>query len=233
MHGSDALSMLVSWLSREVIAPHIRKKPFGGHHVRLYPVLFGSEWIFSKGALFGRARSDRLEIFAKMYCTPGGEREFCDWMYDNARNRLEEYGKEPDTFRDFWVKTEIPDLEAIPFDDKKAVKRLGSETCPLEDITIKAASWVLKGIGFGATYPELTENMWRRSHEAPPDAREWETAERIGVVDGPWNPTTLEDMEHTVLLTVAYFVGEYFPELAEPLGLMEELEEGRREVANH
>jgi hypothetical protein len=217
MHGSEALSMLVGWLSREVIAPHIRKKLFGGYEVRLYPVLFGSEWIFSKGALFGRARSDRLETFATMFSTPGGEGEFCDWMYQNARNRLEKYGKEPDTFRDFWVKTEIPELEALPFPAEKAVRHLG-KTCPLEEIELKAASWVLKGIGFGATYPELTEKMWRRSHETPPDAGEWEMAERIGVVDAPWNPTTLEEMEHTVLLTVAYFVGEYFPNWSSRLG---------------
>ena len=103
MSNSDALSTLVSWLSREVIAPHIHKKLFGGYEVRLYPVLFGSEWIFSKAALFGRARSDRLEMFAKMFSKPGGEPEFCEWMYQNAKNRLEKYGKQPDTFRDFWV----------------------------------------------------------------------------------------------------------------------------------
>jgi hypothetical protein len=228
MANGEALSTLVSWLSREVIAPHIHKKLFGGYEVRLYPVLFGSEWIFSKGALFGRARSDRLEIFAKMFSTPGGEREFCEWMYQNAKDRLEKYGKEPDSFGDFWKKTEIPELEAIPVWDKNAVKRLGKETRRLEEITVKAMSWVLAGIGFGAKYPELTEKMWRQSHETSPDPREWQISEAAGVVDGPWQATPMEEMEHGVLLTVAYFVGQYFPELVEPLGLVEELEEGRR-----
>lgn len=230
MANSDALSTLVSWLSREVIAPHIHKKLFGGYEVRLYPVLFGSVWIFSKGALFGRARSDRLEIFAKMFSTPGGEREFCEWMYQNAKDRLEKYGKEPDSFSQFFWETEVPELLEVPVWDKNAVKRLNKETCRLEEITVKAVSWVLAGIGFGAKYPELTEKMWRQSHQTPPDSPGWEMAERAGVVDGPWQATPMEQMEHAVLLTVAYFVGQYFPELVEPLGLVEELEEGRREM---
>jgi hypothetical protein len=231
MANSDALSTLVSWLSREVIAPHIYKKLFGGYEVRLYPVLFGSEWIFAKGALFGRARSDRLEIFAKMFSTPGGERGFCEWMYQNAKDRLEKYGKEPDTFRDFWVKTEIPELGAIPFHDKNAVKRLAQETCRLGEITVKAISWVLAGIGFGAKYPELTEKLWRQTYETTADPESWALARRAGV-DIPEKDESLplEETEHAVLLTVAYFVGQYFPELVEPLGLVEELEEGRREM---
>jgi len=230
MADAEPASTLVMWLSREVVQPHMEKRLLEGYNVRLYPVLFGSEWLFAKGALLGRALSDRLEILAKMLAAPGREHEYPEKLRQAATDRVRTYGKEPDSFRDFWLKTELPQLEAISFSDRKMVKRLSREKCRLGELVPKLLWWVVSGIAFGATYPDLTERMWRQSHETPPDPRRWQISEAAGVVDGPWEPTPLEEMEHAVLLTVAYYAGEYYPELVEPLGLLEELEEGRKEM---
>jgi hypothetical protein len=227
---AEPASTLVMWLSKEVVQPHMEKRLLEGYNVRLYPVLFGSEWLFAKGALLGRALSDRLEILCKMLAEPGSEREYAGKLRQAATDRVKTYGKEPDSFRDFWVKTELPQLDAVPLSDRKMVGRLSKEKCRLAELVPKLFWWVVSGIAFGATYPELTERMWKQGYETPPDAREWQISQAAGVVDGPWQPTPLEDMEHAVLLTVAYYAGEYYPELVQPLGLVQELEEGRREV---
>jgi hypothetical protein len=232
MANSDALSTLVSWLSREILQPHVEKKPFGGYDVRVYPVLFGSVWLFEKGALLGRALSDRFDLLAKTLSTKPGmeERDAGEPLREAATDRIKRYGKEPDKFRDFWMKTEFPELDAIPLSDLKMAKRLAKEKCRLGEMIPRLTLWLLCGIGFGATYPELTERMWRQSHEMPPDPGGWELAERFGVVDGPWEPTPLEEMEHVVLVQFAYFLGRYFPESVERFDLVEELEEGRKDV---
>ena len=234
MTGASSLSTLVSWLSREVVQRHTQKRLTGEYDVRVYPLLFGSEWLFAKGALLGRALSDRLEIFMKMFCKAGDERGACKDLRHAAADRLKMYGKDPDSLRDFWRKTELPELDSIPFSDTKLVKRLSRQKCRLDEMIPRLDWWMFSGIGFGAAYPELTERMWRREYETPPDLdpherelREW--VEARGLFQ-PWEPAPLEPIEHELLVTVAYFAGEYFPELVEPLGLVKELEEGRKDV---
>jgi hypothetical protein len=165
---------------------------------------------------------------------PGDERGFSERLHQSVTDRIKKYGKEPESFRDFWLKTELPQVEAILFSDLDTIKRASKEKCRLGEMIPMLNLSLLEGIGFGATYPELTESMWRQEYETPPDLdphqreiREW--AEAAGVVD-PWESARLEQIEHEVLVLVAYFVAEYYPELVEPLGLVEELEEERKDV---
>jgi hypothetical protein len=233
MATDEAVSTLVSWLSKEVIQPNLEKRPFGGYDVRYSPVLFGSVWLFAKGAVLGRARSDRFEMLMKLFGKPGTERDLCRVLHDGSIEAVKKYGKEPDSFSDFWMKTGLPDLETLLSSDLETKKRASRVKRRLGEIMPQVYTWLLVGIGFGATYPQLTERMWRRDYEtrAPelhPIKRR--IAEVGGVVDGPWEPAPLEEQEHELLVLVACFAGEHCPELVEPLGLVGELEEGRKDV---
>lgn len=234
MATDEAVSTLVSWLSKEVIQPNLEKRPFGGYDVRYYPVLFGSVWLFTKGAVLGRARSDRFEILMKLFGKPGTERDLCKVLRDNSVDAVKKYGKDPDSFSDFWMKTQLPELEAILLSGADTKKRASKEKRRLGEMMPSLYTWLLAGIGFGATYPDLTRRMWRKSYETPPDLdphqREVrEHAEARGLLD-PWESASLEEQEHELLVLVAYFAGEHCPELLAPLDLLEELEEGRKDV---
>jgi hypothetical protein len=233
MATDEEASRLVSWLSKEVIQPNLEKRPFGGYDVRYSPVLFGSVWLFTKGAVLGRARSDRLEVLMKLFGKPGTEGDLCRVLHDGSIEAVKQYGKEPDSFRDFWIKTGPSELETLLSSDLETKKRAIKVKRPLREIMPRLYDWLLHGIGFGATYPELTERMWRQDYETPPpelDPIKRRLAEAGGVAGGPWEPSPLEEQEHELLVLVAYFVGEHCPELVEPLGLVEELEEGRKDV---
>jgi hypothetical protein len=233
MATDEEVARLVSWLSKEVIQPNLEKRPFGGYDVRYSPVLFGSVWLFTKGAVLGRARSDRFEVLMKLFGKPGTEGDLCRVLHDGSIEAVKKYGKEPDSFRDFWIKTGPPELEALLSSDLETKKRAIKVKRPLREIMPGLYTWLLVGIGFGATYPELTERMWTHDYQTPPpelDPIKRRIAEVAGIVDGPWEPASLEEQEHEILVLVAYFAGEHCPELVEPLGLVEELEEGRKDV---
>ena len=58
---------LAEHLSRLQLGRLVQKKLFGGYEVPLLQFLPLGLWLFGKGAVFGRARRDRLEIVAKMF----------------------------------------------------------------------------------------------------------------------------------------------------------------------
>jgi len=85
---------------------------------------------------------------------------------------------------------------------------------------LKLESWLMSGIGFGASYPELVQKMWVKTYETPMDQDEWAKAREHGLaIPEEQTPLPLEEMEQLVLLEVGRYVYEYFPQLIDPLGL--------------
>ena len=77
----------------------------------------------------------------------------------------------------------------------------------------------LEGIGFGASFPELTKRMYRNAYEGI-DTHLWSEARAHGLAI-PEKPeiVSLEEREATVLQMVAAYASEYYPELLDPLDL--------------
>ena len=211
---------LMQHLAREEVRRLAAKRLFGGgYYVPLLPLFWTGLWLFQKGAILGRARRDRLELLAKMLFQPGSEQNVYWVLNGLATARMEKYGKEPDDFVDFWVRTELPEATAGHLFDVDVLKWLSKRKMRLGEALNKVNSWVLSGIAFGATYPDLTERMWNKFGERR-DPASWAEARRAGL-DLPEEDTilSLEEMGHTVLAEVADYALEYFPELVEPLGL--------------
>jgi len=208
-------------MSEEALGPLVRKKLFGGYEVPLGPCIFiVSTWLFEKGAVFGRARSDRLNVLVKLlpvtWANPEKEDNICSFLQEVAKKRLEVFGKDPDSFPIFWHKTQFKEYDLSNLDE---LRMLSMMKVRLGVIMPKLDEWLMCGIGFGATYPDLVQRMWVETHETPnPD--EWARARKAGL-DIPEEQTLqrLDDIEQHVLLEVGRYVYEYFPQLIEPLSL--------------
>jgi len=200
----------------------IQKGLFGGHYIRFLPFLDVGGWLYETGAILGRARHDRLEILATMLCEPGREEGFCEWLYDLARKRIAEYGTEPDSFLRFFTEMELRKAR-VSLSDPRQLKRAADMKLSLEQAGTMSQLHFLEGIGFGSAFPDLTERMWRQTYEPIKEDvwDAWADARRHGlhipVPEG--RPPTLEEREQQVLVQVASYATEYFPDLVEPLGL--------------
>lgn len=77
----------------------------------------------------------------------------------------------------------------------------------------------LEGIGFGSSFPQLTEKMYRNLHESI-DMDVWSKWRAHGLAI-PEKPTqmTLEEQEALILQMVAAYTSEYYPELLDLLDL--------------
>ncbi len=207
---------LAEHLNMEAVGSLVEKKMFGGYEVRVGPFLMLSLWVFQKGAILGRALRDRLDILAKLLAEEGRERNVCSFIREVAVKQVDDYGKEPDSFYDFWMDTELKKLD---FSDLNLMKQLVKKKARLGEMLPKLDIWLVQGIGFGATFPELTERLWKEAYETY-DPHSWAEARSYGL-DIPQQPAPLplEEMEQIVLSEVAEYANEFFPELVEPLGL--------------
>ncbi len=227
MADQSSRPSLMFHLGKNVVLPLVEKGLFGGTYIRVGRFLIAGLWLYQTGAVLGRARRDRLETLAKMFSEPGRERESSNYLQDLAAKRIDKYGREPERFYDFFMKTEYEKagvswpamLDAGGRVDLDAMKRVRKEKIPLDQADQTLRMFVLEGIGFGAKFPELTERMWRQTYETF-DLEVWDDARRHGV-DVPEEPTPipLEQQEQEVLAQVAVYATEHFPELVEPLGL--------------
>lgn len=210
---------LIFHLGQAPILSMAEKGLFGRVHMRFGRMLMAGLWLYQTGAVLGRSRHDRFEILARMFCHPGQEREFCRDMRDDAAERLDKYGGEPDSFFDFFWKIEYQRAGINWPEDYRAAVQLGKQKMPLQELEPLLKGYMMQGLGLGAGFPELTERLWRKTYEHV-DPEAWARARRYGV-DVPEQPPPLplEEQEQAVLLEVAQYATAYFAELVEPLGL--------------
>lgn len=208
---------LGQYMSKDILEPLVRKRLLGGYEVPVGPCIINvSTWLFQKGAVLGRARFDRLNVLLKLWVDPGREDDACSELRRVAKKRLDDFGREPDSFHTYWWETEFGTLDLT---DLNVWKTLSAKKVRLEKIVPDLDYWLSSGIALGATYPHLVEKMWVKTYETP-TPNKWALAREYGL-DIPEEQTLLplDDMEHIVLLEVGCYVSNYFPQFIEPLGL--------------
>lgn len=220
---------ILSYLAREPIGRIWKKDILGRPYVLLLPFIVTGLGLYTMGIAIGHARRAKFEILLSLsYDTPPqrGELEsLTNDLVNLIRGRLgsyrESYAKEPDSLSGLFIKTELKDnglsFELPPKSFEKAAKRkllLETESGPL----FVAESFILEGIAFGASFPELTERMWNSSSETDlTERQEWRTR-GLDIPEQP-EPITLEEAERIFLPLVAVYVSQYHPQLMKPLGL--------------
>lgn len=223
MTEEAARPSLMFHLGWRYVEPFVEKGLLRGSYLRFSRLLNVDMWLYQTGAVLGRARQERVDILARMFSEPGRESEVREFMWVLATERMTSYGRQPQSFFDFLMTTEYakaglvwppPDMEAV-----RKITKAGDMKIPLAEVESIVKGHILEGIGFGSKFPEFTEQMWRATYEThDPDL--WDRARAAGLdLPEQFEPVRLEEREQEVLVNVADYTAEYFPELVEPLGL--------------
>ena len=238
MVGESKRLTLAEHLGMTQIDSSVQKSLFGVYEVPTMQFLTVGMWLFLKGAAFGRARSDRLDVVAKMFVgldtvadtfaqlgypreTANREDLVLAYLKQVSDNGIYYYRrhceKEPESLLDLWLTSFCP--PEFDFRDLQKMKKLAKSNIRLGVALQKADAWLFVGISLGAMFPELTGKIWRQQYEKH-DQESW-ASERLLGIDIPENftPLPLEEMEQKVLAEVTSYVTEYFPELVDPLSL--------------
>jgi len=193
------------------------KKP----HLSLLSAYYAGVAVFQQGAVLGYARNSQMEILAKLFATPGQEREACDHLIEATKENVEGYGQLPESFTDFFSKTVGAGMFKAHenLSHLETLDRLSRDTVRVGMALGWLDTWFLAGVGLGLAFPEQVEKMWREGYETT-DPEAWERARQAGL-DIPEQQTLLsmEEMEQVVLSQVTPYAHEYVPEVIEPLRL--------------
>lgn len=228
---------LIGFMGIPIVTKAAKTRLFGGPYIRFYNMFEVISYLYMAGAILGRARRSKLSILAKMLSVPGTEKETVDWLREQAKKRLKQFrtevGKEPDTFNEFILFRELESAIGLSMNDwfkayadgNRRIMKAADEKVPLEKAEPIIKMFQLEGIGFGSSFPELTEKLYRNTFEKV-DRDSWVEARKYGLAISE-EPTiiSLEEQEEIVLQMVAGYASEYYPELLDQLDLRKFIEE--------
>ena len=229
---------LAEYLGAAQMSSLSSKQPSGGYEVPLIKFLPVGLWLFLKGAIFGRARRDYLEVVSILLLglesvantleqlgIPKQAAFNEEWVFeclhttasDGIDNYQNTYHKEPESFLDLWLTSFAP--PEFDFRDPPKMEKLKPGQIRLGTALQHADSWLFAGVSLGAMFPELTEKIWKLECE-PNNQKMWTDIRRYGLeMPEQFKPLPLEEMERQVLAEITTYVRGYFPELVEPLNL--------------
>jgi len=221
----------IGFLSIPIVTKAAKTRLFGGPYIRFYDLCAVLSYLYTTGAILGRAKRNKLSILAKLFSIPGTEKENIDGLQEEATKRLvkfkNEVGNEPDTFNKLIFFRELESAIGLGMEDwfkaytegDTKIMKIADKKVPLEKAEPSIKWFGLEGIGFGSSFPELTEKMYRNSYENI-DIDVWAKHRAHGLAI-PEKPTiiSLEEQEEIVLQMVAAYTSEYYPELLDPLDL--------------
>ncbi|MBU4227135.1 hypothetical protein KJ987_02680 [bacterium] len=244
---------LQGFLANVIVESLTRNTLFEKHYVSLAKCISLLQLGYETGAVLGYARGNKLDILNKMLSMQ-------DMIFDNIikdmqkseKKRLDDFKKEhggkPDTFADFiywplWERATgltLDDLfkplgwETLGRTRKRLSniiqKKLGSKV-PFEQAQPEIGGFLLGGLGFGSTFPDLTVKMFKNIYNKKNEGELWsisktlglstpeDLSRRIGLSTPEGYPPTLREKEKLILGTVALYTSQYYPELLDPLDL--------------
>lgn len=222
---------LMGFLGTPVVTKAAKTRFLGGPYLRFYNFIEVLSYLYTAGAILGRAQRSKLSILAKMLSVPGSEEENMSWLQEQAKKRLDKFrsdvGKEPDRFDEFILFREFEGAIGLSMEDwlkahtegDTKIMKAANEKVSLEKAEPIIKMFGVEGIGFGGSFPELTERMYRNAFENV-DMEAWADARAHGLAISE-KPTllTLEEQEKLVLQMTAVYASEYYPELLDPLDL--------------
>jgi hypothetical protein len=208
---------LTQILALKYLEPFVEKKLIGGCGIHFGRFLAAGLWLYASCAVLGRARRDHFEILSGMISASRPADHLYRLLSAAAAARIGYQCGQPESFFDLFMRTEYmrwglkwppPDLESA-----EVVRRLNRRRLSAEQAHDLAEAYALEGIGLGARFPELTENIWRRTFQtAAGVARICSQSSAIGV-ESHFTPVTLEERERDVLREAADYAAIYNPAL--------------------
>jgi len=254
MSKKEVYINLQGFLANVIVESLTRNKLFEKHYMSLATCISLLQLGYETGAVLGHARGNKVDILNKMLSMQ-------DMVFDNIikdmqkseKKRLDdfkkEHGRNPDTFADFiyWPLWErdtgltLDDLFKPSGTESRERKRkrisdiiqkkLGAKVLP-EEAQSRISLFLIKGLGFGSAFPELTAKMFKNVYVCKKNDEElWnitrslgfatsiDVSKRISLPTTKWRPPTLKKNERIVLGTVAFYTSQYYPELLDSLDL--------------
>jgi len=223
---------LMSCLASEPAEYFSEKGLFRKRQISGYNCLRINWYMYETGAILGRVRRDKLTTLVKILPVVAGQEGSCLLsLKEDAQKRLDkfkrEHGKEPESFEQFIFDSERTKMMIT---NPKELR----DKAPPEDVYAIFERWGAGGIGFGSSFPELTEKMYRNYYESTVDKETWAWWGASGL-NLPKKPTALaglnadlkklfpvaklKEREGQILQIVAAYTSEYYPELLDPLDL--------------
>jgi len=199
----------------------VKTSLFRGPYLTCGQAIMAGEFLYETCAILGRARRNKLSILVRtLPILEGHENDFINDVQKTARDRLQQFGKEPDSFVNFILSTELENIGVSLTDsNQKVLKKTLEEKWLLKEAEPKIKSIGVEGLGFGSSLPELTEKMWKSAYESV-DTDQWSEARAYGLILAE-KPTRIsyEEHEQSVLEMVANYTSEHYPDLVDPLDL--------------
>jgi hypothetical protein len=242
--GQPTLTGVLSWIPLKHV---VKERLFGERYLRLWDYFAMLAFQYENCALLGRARCAKLNVLVRMLVREENKvDEFMKFLQEVTSDRLNRFtneaGEDPKSFYHFIAIEELNSVLVsafgLPLDELsllavhsrkiKEMQKIFNQKVSLEIATDKARIYGLEGIGFGSSFPELTERMYKNAYENV-DTDMWANARKMGV-DIPEKPDfiPLEEREKEILATVAGYTSEFYPELLDPLDLRSYVEEGEQ-----
>jgi len=210
---------LIAELARVIMEPASKRKLLGKPYLTCWRYLGCYEQAFESGAVLGHAFSARLPTLVQLFCEIGREQELSGALREAAKNHLTQTG-EPKSFIDmamWFEKTRAEDVWRKAGATESDIEHLvDTYELPLSDAFPRLQFALSTGIGFGATYPERTAEMWRRAYEIPKDQAELKMMRQAGLYldASAEKPLPLKVQQGKLLSFVRLFVAKARPELA-------------------
>lgn len=203
---------LMGYLGMVPFSKMVEKKLFGEPSIKFNKFLLVSNYLYEVGAIIGKLYSNKLLIFWQMFNVESGkEKESIHEVQDDARKRLDSYGKEPDSFFNLFWTTELSKIGLNLEFSPKLTKAL-DEKMPVEQAEPLVKIWGTEGIGFGSKYPDLTERMLKNQYDADRSKTRAEMR-KYGIDIQAQSSTSSKERISEVKDQLKAYVSEYFPDL--------------------
>jgi hypothetical protein len=199
------------------------------HYIRLYDYYEVLSFLYESGAILGRSKRTKLSILEKMLEVPGSAASSITVLRELAEKRLATFrskvGREPDSFSDFILSRELESAIGLGLNDAfkayasgdKEIRKAFNKKVPLEEAEPVVKMFAQEGIGFGASFPDLTERMYMNAYEGR-DRDVWSEARAHGLAfHKKPEVINLEEREEALLKMMTAYAQKYYPELVEPV----------------
>lgn len=210
------MNSLADEIVQMVLGPALQKKRLS-EPVVLYERYLGCyQEVFEIGAVLGHAFRNKFIWFVQFFSNPGREAEVGTQLRLVAQEHLDA-AEDGRTFFGLAMRYEESRFQ-------KNWHRAGYDQLQIEhltknhELTRQQAFGMLRtalilGVGFGGTFPELTEEMWRDAYERPKDRHLLELLRGSGLSGPPPELLPLANQQALLLSGVRLFVGRNHPDL--------------------
>lgn len=215
----------------------VRTRLFGGHYVRVLPFASQGLLVCWEGAWLGRARGDRLPIFASMIAgsyssgsafemlglsraLAESEDQVVAYLSKVAPDGLRHYGKTPESLIDLLLVSFSP--PEFDFRQISQMRGIARKKMPLADAVVQGSWWFLVGLSLGLTEPDLASALCANPYGRR-DERWWSEYRKAGGI-GPPRPEDLTAVgmdDAAKILAVGItstYVDQHHPEVEAALG---------------